>query len=158
MIFPVIGQLVARFLPFHALLNPFAAAPVFPPIFTRPIERSFGVSYFLHPLIAHFGQPQLDRLGLGAGDGLNQAQQCFGIGGVGQIFFAISRFQFQSVTICHRLTPLFFKPLFQLVPVFSGRLKIRLIEQCLNDVHHGKIPCFSDFIINAPDFVLFENS
>src|SRR5260221_10776978 len=42
--------------------------------------------------------------------------------------------KFQSVTICHRLTSLFDKPVFQDSPIVSGWLKVRLLSQDCGDI------------------------
>jgi hypothetical protein len=62
---PVVGQLVAGFLPGHALLNPLVAAPHFLPVVAGAIQALRRIGDFLHPLITHLGQPLLEGLGLG---------------------------------------------------------------------------------------------
>lgn len=54
---PVVGQFVAGFLTRHALLNPLVAAAMLLPSVAGAVERQGWVSYFLHPLVAYFGQP-----------------------------------------------------------------------------------------------------
>jgi len=61
------------------------------------------------------------------------------------------------VTICHQLAAFLPKPLFQLVPVFSGCLKIRLLGEHLNDVHNGEKPRLGLLVVDAADFVPFKN-
>src|SRR5450830_1463682 len=68
---PIIGELVARFLPGHALLNPLVAAAVLLPGLASPVNGQGGVRHLLHALVTHLGQPELDGLGFGAGDGLD---------------------------------------------------------------------------------------
>ena len=79
MLAPIVRQLVARLLTRHALLNPFFAAAMLLPCRPRTVERQSGVGHFLHALIAHLGQPELDGLGFGAGHRLDDAQErgCF---------------------------------------------------------------------------------
>jgi hypothetical protein len=49
---PVIGELVAGFLPGHALLDPLLAASVLLPCGAGAFERERGVGHFLHPFVA----------------------------------------------------------------------------------------------------------
>ena len=72
---PVVGELVTSLLPGHALLNPLVAATMFLPGGAGAFEAEGGVGHFLHPFVADFGEPQLDRLGLGAGDALDETQR-----------------------------------------------------------------------------------
>jgi hypothetical protein len=46
-ILPVIGQLVAGFLPHHPLLDPLLAAPVLLPEFTGAVKRTGRIIYVL---------------------------------------------------------------------------------------------------------------
>ena len=71
--------------------------------------------------------------------------------------FAVSCGHFQSVTICHRLTSFFRQSLLELVPILPGGLKIRLLREHLNDVHDRKPPGFGFCVIDATDFVAFED-
>jgi hypothetical protein len=75
--------------------------------------------------------PTLLRDGLAFGDpgGVHGFGNLAGgkFGDVGKVAFAVGGGQFQSVTICHRLTSLLAQPLFQLVPMLSGRLVIGLL-------------------------------
>ena len=103
---PVVGEFVAGFLPGHALLNPLVAAAMFLPGGTGAFEGAGGVGHFLHPLVADLGQPEFDRLGLGAGNALDEAQQSLGIGDIREVAFAIGGFQFQLVTIYNQLRSL----------------------------------------------------
>ena len=93
---PVVGEFVAGFLPGHALLNPLVAAAMFLPGDAGAFESAGGVGHFLHPLVADFGQPEFDRLGLGAGNALDEAQQGLGIGDVGEALFPVSRRHFST--------------------------------------------------------------
>jgi hypothetical protein len=72
---PVIGELVARFLPGHALLDPFGAAALFLPRLAGADERPGGVGHFLHSLVADLRQPEFDGFGLGAGDALDEGRR-----------------------------------------------------------------------------------
>jgi hypothetical protein len=96
------------------------------------------------------------KIGLGAGHGLDKAQQDFGGGGIGQTLLAIGRPHFQLVTICHQLTAFLAQPFFQLVPVFPCRLVIGLLGQRLNDVDHREPPGFGSFVIDAADSLGLE--
>lgn len=101
---------------------------------------------------------RFDRFGFRAGDGLDNAQNGFGIGGIGQIFFAICCNQFQSVTICHRLTPFFFESFFQLIPILTSGLVFGLMDQDLDNVNNGEIPFFGILIVMPTYFLSFKDS
>lgn len=100
---------------------------------------------------------ELDRFGLRAGDALDEAQEGLRIGHIGEALLAVLRCQFEPATVCHQLTTFLGKPLFQLVPVFSGRLKIRLLGKDFHDVHDGEEPRLGFLIVNAADFVSLKN-
>ena len=132
---PIIGELIAGLLPGHALLDPFRAAALLLPCLAGAGERARGVGQLLHPLVTDLGQPEFDWLGLGAGDALDEAQEGLGGGDVGEIIFPVGGGHFQLVTVCHQLTAFFAEPLFQLIPILSGRLGIRLLREYPDDVH-----------------------
>jgi len=44
--------------------------------------------------------------GAGVGDGLDEAEEGFGGGAIGEAFFAVGCGEFELVTICHQLTAL----------------------------------------------------
>lgn len=154
---PIIGQLVARFLPGHALLDPLLAAPVLLPGGAGAIQRQARVGHFLHPLVAHLRQPQLDRLGLGAGHRLHQAQQGFGGGDIGQALLAVLGGHFQLVTVCYQLAAFLVQTTFQHLPVFSGGLIVSRLRQHPNNVDHRKQPRLSRLVIHAADCMRFKN-
>jgi hypothetical protein len=128
------------------------------PGLARAVQRQRGVGHFLHAFGAHFGQPQFDGLGFGAGDGLDQAQQAFGGGYVCQVIFAVSRWQFQSVKVCHLLTALLTQALFELVPVFARSLVISLLRQHLHHVNHRKPPGLRVFVVYPANGLTIELS
>ena len=86
---PVVGEFIAGFLPGHALLDPLVAAAMFLPSGAGAFERKRGIGHFLHPLVADFGEPELDRFGFRAWNALDEAQQGLGIGNVGKVAFAV---------------------------------------------------------------------
>jgi len=51
----------------------------------------FRVFDFLHPLIAHLGQPAFEGLGPGGWDGLDDAEKRLRIGTIGISLFAVNR-------------------------------------------------------------------
>ena len=60
----------------------------------------FWVFYFFDPLVTHLRQPAFERFGLGRGDGLDDAEQAFGVGAVGLALFAVSGLQCKGGTSC----------------------------------------------------------
>ena len=154
---PIVGEFVAGFLPGHALLNPLVAAAMLLPGGAGAFEGTGGVGHFLHPLVADAGEPEFDRLGLGAGNALDEAQEGLGIGDVGEAHFTVVGGQFEPVTICHQLTSLFVQALSELVPVFSGGLVIGLLGEYLDDVHDGEEPSLGLFVVEAADSVSLKN-
>jgi hypothetical protein len=87
-----------------------------------------------------------NRFGLRTWDALDKTQECFGAGHIGEAHFPVISRQFEPVTVCHQLTSFLAKPLFQLIPVFSSHLKVRLLSQDLNDVYNGEKPGFGILI------------
>jgi hypothetical protein len=87
---------------------------------------------------------------------LDDAQQGFGGGNVGQVVLAVSGRQFQSVTACHRLTTLFGKTPSELVPVFPRRLVVSLLCQHLHHVNHREPPRLGAFVKHAADGLAVE--
>jgi hypothetical protein len=112
----------------------------------------------LHAFVAHLGQPELDGLGLGAGNGLHQAQQGFGGGDVGEALFAIGCRHLQLVTICHQFAALFAEPPLELVPVFARSEVIGLLCQHLHHVHHREPPDVGSFVVHAANGLTVELS
>ncbi len=125
---PVVGELVVRFLPGHALGNPLVTAAMLLPGLAGTVQQQAGVGQLLHTLKAHLGLPALDELGLGAGDGLDQTQQSFGGGYVSESLFSVCGGHFQLVTTCHQLTAFVGKPSFELAPVFARGQVIGLLR------------------------------
>jgi hypothetical protein len=60
------------------------------------------------------------------------------------------------VTICHRLTALLAKSLFQVVPILSSCLKVGLLRQHLNDVHDGEEPGLRLLVVGTANSLLLE--
>jgi len=81
------------------------------PLFLKPegpdSTPDFTGRHLLHPLVADLGEPELDRLSLGAGNALNETQQRFGAGDIGEPHFPVAGGQFQLVTVCYQFTSLF---------------------------------------------------
>ena len=103
------------------------------------------------------GEPKFDRFGLRAGNALDEAQQCFGTGDVGESLLAILRQHFQPVTICNRLTSFLAKTDFQNLPVVSSELKAGLLGEDLDDVHDREKPSLSRLVVDAADPVSLKN-
>lgn len=70
-VFPVVGELIAGLRAHQPLLDPLFAPPVLPPEFTGAVERADGVAHVLNALVPYLGDPELDGMGLRAGDGLD---------------------------------------------------------------------------------------
>jgi hypothetical protein len=80
---------------------------------------------------------------------LDDAQQTFGMGTVLQTLFAISRLQFEPVTICHELR----LPALELSPI---GLCIGTVSQSTHDIRHRKIPLLLCVNPDRPDFLIFK--
>ena len=154
---PVVGELVAGFLPGHPLLDPLLAASVLLPSGAGAFEGKRGIGHFLHPLVTDLGEPELDRLRLGAGHALDEPQQSLCVGDVGEAHFAVVSGQFQLVTICNQLTSFLAEAVFKNLPVVPGGLVIRLLGQNLNDIHDGEKPGFGLLVVETADFAIFKN-
>lgn len=70
-IFPVVGQLVAGFLPHHPMLDPFFATAMLQPVFPRAVNRTGRVAHILTAFIADLCQPLFERLGFWRGNGVD---------------------------------------------------------------------------------------
>lgn len=126
------------------------------PEFTGAVQGQGRVGQFLHAFVAHLGQPELDGLGLGAGNGLDQAEEGFRGGDIGEVLLAIRSGELQSVTICNHLTTFLRQSAFQDLPVVSGGLVIRLLDEHLKDVDYREPPGSGGFVMDPADLVLFE--
>ena len=80
----------------------------------------------------------------------------FKVSHIGLVFFTISSFQFQLVTICHRLISFFFKPFFQLVPIFSCSLIIFAISQYVTHINDGEEPLLQLIIPYCANLPVFK--
>lgn len=60
----------------------------------------FGVFYFFDALVTHLRQSAFERFGLGRGNGLDDAEQAFGVGAIGLALFAVSGLQRKGGTSC----------------------------------------------------------
>jgi len=136
---PVVGQLVARLLARHPLLYPFFAAAVLLPSLAGTVQRKRRVGHFLHALVAHIGQPELDRLSLGAGDALHDAQQRGGVGAIRQTQLAVRTGHFQLYDFLVRLLRprLLCQLAFQIRPVAAG---IAAVGQHLHHISDREPP------------------
>jgi hypothetical protein len=93
---PVVGEFIPGLLPGHPLLNPFLAAAMLLPHGAGAFEGAGGIRDLLHPLVPDLGEPEFDRLSLGAGHALDEPQQGLGVGHVGEVTLAVGGWQFQS--------------------------------------------------------------
>jgi len=107
-------------------------------------------------LVDDLRKPAFDGLRLGAGHGLDEAEQGLGGGYIGEAHLAVVSRYFQLVTVCHQLTSFSAQPLFQFVPIPPRGLVIRLLDQGLNDVDHREPPSLRGIIIEPANLVLLE--
>jgi hypothetical protein len=108
-------------------------------------------------MVADFGEPEFDGLGLGAGDALDKAEEGLRFGDCCRVVLPVGRLHFELVTICNQLAALLFEPVLQHLPIILRGLVIRLLREHLNDVYDRKPPGFGFFVIDATDFVAFED-
>jgi hypothetical protein len=71
---PLVGQLVADGDAAHPRFDPGGGVALGAVEGAGALGGEFGVLDFLHAFVAHLGEPAFERLGLGAGDGLDQAE------------------------------------------------------------------------------------
>lgn len=154
---PVVGELVPGFLAGHALLDPLRAAALFLPGLAGAIEGTGRIGEFLHAFVADFCEPEFDGFGFGTGDALDEAEEGFGSGDGGLVILPVGCGHLQLVTICNQLAAFLFEPVFEDFPVVLGRLVVRLLGEDLDDVHDGEPPGFGFLVIDAANFVAFEN-
>ena len=60
------------------------------------------------------------------------------------------------MTICHQLTSLGTKPLFQLAPVKTGLASVGLLGQDLDDVYHGEPSSVGVLVVDPAGGLAFE--
>ena len=70
-------------------MHPFLGIALFQICFQCPVDGLFRVDSFLDALSADLSQPQLERLGLLGGNGLDDTKKLFRVGNVGQTLFAV---------------------------------------------------------------------
>jgi hypothetical protein len=87
---------------------------------------------------------------------LDEAQEGFGAGDIGEVVLAVGGRELQSVTFCNRLASFLTKAVFEHFPVITGRLKIRLLRQDLNDVHDREKPHFRLLVVNTANLMAFK--
>ena len=124
----------------------------------RTLQPKGRIGNLLEALIAHLGKPELDGLRFGAGNGLNQPEQRLRVGYIGESLFSVFRGQFQLVTVCHQLAALSTQALFELVPVFPGDGRIRLLREDADDIDNREPPCLCCYVIDAAYRVILEES
>ena len=154
---PRIGQLLAGADGLQALVDPLRRVAFLCVGVQRTFNGKLRVDDFLNALTPDHGQPHFERLGLFGRDGLDDAQQFFGICYIRKAALAIGGFHFQLVTICHQFISFFFQALLQLVPVFSAGLVVGAFCQCNHDIHHRKIPFFLFLIPSGADGLIFKH-
>ena len=76
---PLVGQLVADGDAAHALFDPRFGVTLGEVESAGALGGEFGVFDFLHAFVADFGEPAFERLGFGAGDGLDQTENTLGV-------------------------------------------------------------------------------
>ena len=76
---PFVGQFVTDGDAAHALLDPRVGVTFGEVEGASALGGEFGIFDFLHAFIADFSEPAFEGLGLGTGDGLDQAENAFGM-------------------------------------------------------------------------------
>lgn len=66
---------------------------------THAADGELGVIDFLDPFVSDFGEPSFEWFGFRRRNRLDDAEDRFGIGAVGDSHFAITRLHFETVTI-----------------------------------------------------------
>jgi len=93
--------------------------------------------------------------GSALGDGMDEAEELFGVGDIGQALPAIGSGHFQSVTFCNGLVAIISQTLFQHPPINLGIVAFR--QDC-NDVHDGEIPFLFVAVPCAADLLFFKEN
>ena len=73
------------------------------PVIAGTGAGQFGVFNFFDSLVTHLCQPAFERLGFGRRDGLDDAEQAFGVGAVGLALFAVGSLQCKGVQVVPQL-------------------------------------------------------
>ncbi len=79
---PFAGQFVADGDGTHPFLDPIVGIALGLVKRAGALGGEFRVFNLLHAFVAYFGQPAFERLGLGAGNGLDEAENAFGVGAI----------------------------------------------------------------------------
>jgi len=104
--------------------------------------------------MAHFGKPPLKWFGLGARDGLDNAEGVFRVDDLGLVLLAVGGGQFQLSTKCRQLDSRgFLLATLHAVPVISW---VIAVGQGGDDVHNGEEPLF--IVPNAANLLRPENN
>ena len=152
-IFPLVGEFVADGDAAQALFDPFFGVAFLLVDGPHSFCGELGVFNFLEALVADFGEPTFEGLGLGRGDGLNEAEKLLGIGNVGHPLFAVCGGHFQTVTIRHGFIAFLFEAFLELSPIGSG---INTFGENRDDIDDGENPFFLAGVPGAADLFFFK--
>ena len=153
---PFVGQLLAHLNRLQALVDPFAAVAFLEIGFQRTVYRQLRVNRFFHALPTNLCQPELERLGFGRRNGLDDAQKLLGVSNISQTLFAVCCGHFQLVTRCNRFITLILQPFLGDFPIISRRLVIRLVGQYPYHIHDRKEPFFFFSVPCSTDALIFK--
>ncbi len=92
------GQLVPDHDALQARVDPLIAVAERAILLAHAVGGKLRILHLLQAFAPDLGQPLFERLGLGAGNALDDAQQRLLIGCVGQALLAVRRFHFQLLT------------------------------------------------------------
>ena len=118
-----------------------------------PFGGEFGVFDFFKALVADFGNPALKGFGFGGWDGLDEAQELFGVRDVGEALLAVGGGHFQTVTICNGFISFSDESFFEDAPIY---LRIWTICQNREDIDDGEHPFFLAGVPSAANLFFFE--
>ena len=150
---PFVGQLIPHGDAAQALFNPVFRVAFLLVNLPHPLGREFGVFDFLQTLVADLGEPEFEGLGLGRGDGLDEAEESLCVGSADGANFPIrSRHGYQG-TICH---PVGIKGRIALSQLLDIVFNIGRAGEEFDDVVDREIPLFLGLVPSATDLFFFK--
>jgi hypothetical protein len=136
----------------HPLFNPCIAVSLGFIQGAGALGGKFGVFNFLHPFIAHLGQPAFEGFGLGGGDGLDEAEDAFNRCRLHFSLFAIGGGHVKGGTKC---TPVAMECVITRAHFLDILFCVSTICKCLHNILNGKIPLA--VVQRAADIGVFKN-
>ena len=150
---PFGGELVADADGEDALVDPVGVIALLLIGLQCPVDGLFRVDGLLNALTANLCQPTLEGLCLGRRDGLDDAQDALGIGGLHLSLLAVRGEHLNRGTNCTPVACKLFVPLAHFFEIIRG---IGAVRQHRHHIHYGEIPFFLFLVPCGTDLSIFK--